>query len=598
MAASTTLSPRVRAATSREAVVVGGLVVWSLALLLLTWGRWGDLTMDTGYDLLAASRTAHGELPYADYVYFYGPVGPFLLGGIYAITGPALWPAVALGLAMAFATIALTYRLARVFVEPVPAALAAGLVASAALGSANNSYVLPHTTSGPLATALVLGAVLVLARWLRDGEQELRRPVIAGGLVGFVGVTRPEVALAVYVAIACWLAVRVWSAGAAGRGLALRQGAALLAPAIVLPLMVYGAFLTVVSPHDLLWENLYPRDFVRAGGDVVLKAHAPLTALSFAKLAGHAVAYAAGLAALVGAGVAIERGGRLRTVVLAGAGLAVVAFLAVLVAKPDTVRFYLKWPYAWIPAGAALAVLVLVWRRRRAEAASPAAEIALLLVLLMAGLTANTYAEFLPYPNARFPAATAYLLPLAAVLLVALHVRLAPRGRAGALLGVVWIGVLVVANAGLSVHDARQESQSVRGLHGTLGAHPAEASALRQALTVIARETRPGDPILLAPQMSALYVMSGRRDPLPQLSLLPGALATAADEDRAIAQMDQLRLAITDRKPLDVYDQGAFGTSYDQRIAAWLKRKFRHAATLRGDGPDGRSLDIWIRRSP
>ena len=71
--------------------------------------------MDTGYDLLAASRTAQGELPYVDYEYFYGPLGPLLLGGIYAVTGTAVWPAAALGLVLAAAATALTYRLARRF---------------------------------------------------------------------------------------------------------------------------------------------------------------------------------------------------------------------------------------------------------------------------------------------------------------------------------------------------------------------------------------------------------------------------------------------------------------------------------------------------
>src|SRR5688572_13967791 len=72
------------------------LGLFCLALVALTWGTWGDLAMDTGYDLLAATRTAAGEAPYADYVYFYGPAAPYLLGGVFAVFGTSIEAAAAL----------------------------------------------------------------------------------------------------------------------------------------------------------------------------------------------------------------------------------------------------------------------------------------------------------------------------------------------------------------------------------------------------------------------------------------------------------------------------------------------------------------------
>jgi hypothetical protein len=45
------------------------------ALVVLTWGAWGDLGHDTGYDWVAAQRVAGGDLPYADFPYIYGPLG-------------------------------------------------------------------------------------------------------------------------------------------------------------------------------------------------------------------------------------------------------------------------------------------------------------------------------------------------------------------------------------------------------------------------------------------------------------------------------------------------------------------------------------------
>jgi hypothetical protein len=159
------------------------------------------------------------------------------------------------------------------------------------------------------------------------------------------------------------------------------------------------------------------------------------------------------------------------------------------------------------------------------------------------------------------------------------------------------VAVLALASAGLIVKDTRAETGVVRGAHGSLTARPAEAPALQQALDAIAKYTRPGEPVLLAPQMTALYVMADRENPLPQLSLLPGALATAADEDAAIARMRDVRLVITDGTPLNAYEHGPFGTTYDERIAAWLRSEFRVVSTARGSGPGARTLDIWLRRT-
>jgi hypothetical protein len=581
-----------RVATLSDAAVIGGLVAWTVVIAVATWGTWGDLTMDTGYDLLAGARTAGGELPYGDFTYFYGPLAPLVLGGVYSITGVAIWPAAALGLVLSALAIGLTYRLARMFVDPLPAGLAAAIVAPATLSSANNSYVLPHTFSAPLAIVLALGAVIVLARWARDGGGR-GRLAAGGALCGAVAITRPEIAFSLYVGVAGWHAVLLWQARS-GRREALRDAAAFLAPAAAIPLAVYGAMLAVVPLDELLWSNLYPRDYIDAAGSVVLKAHAPWTLASFAELAVHAVAYSAGIAALVAAGAAIEARGRARTIAVLATFGGALLFLAVLAVKPDTLRFHLlEWAWAWVPAGAWVAAGALAWKGRDARSRA-----VLLPVIVLAMVATTTYADFLPIPNALHPNAIPYVLPLAAVFLAWLHGRVLGRDRNMAVLGAGWLALLALAGGVLVVHDARAETETVRGSHGTMTARPAEAAALQQALTTIERVTRPGEPVLLAPQMTALYVMADRSDPLPQLSLLPGSLATPADEERAIAQMRDVRVAVVDRTPLTSYEHGPFGSTFATHLAAWLKRDFRRASTVSGAGADPRTLDVWIRSAP
>lgn len=577
----------VRTVTRTEALAIAGLAAWTALLAVLTWGTWGDLRMDTGYDFVAASRVADGQLPYVDFTYWYGPLPAFALGGLYALTGAAVWPAVAFGLLVSVVAIALTYRLARTFVGAPAAALAAALVAPAAFSSANNAYVLPHSTSGPLAMVLVLGAILLLVRHPGRG----RALVGAGTLAGLTALTRPELALAFYGAVAVWFAVAAWRTREV-RAVA-REALAFAAPAIALPALVYGAFALAVGLGPLLTENLYPQAFVDAAGHVVLEAHAPRTLASFAKVLGYTVLYAGGIAALVACSRAIAAGGRLRTAALAGAGLAAAGFLVVLAARPETVRYYLEFAYSWIPAGAALAVLALAWRARRADA--PGDRGALLVVLVLAAAAAGTYASFKPFPNAAFPEATPYLLPLVGVFLAWLHTHV--LGERAKLLGTLWLALLVAGSAGLALHDARAETGRVSGPNGTLGAAPEDVPALQGALDVIARETNPGDDILVAPQLSSLYVMSGRENPLAQISLLPGAFPTPADEQAAIRRLADVDLVLIDRTPLSVYEHGAFGTTFDRELAAWVHQHFERTASLSGSGTDALVIEAWRRRS-
>jgi hypothetical protein len=191
-----------------------------------------------------------------------------------------------------------------------------------------------------------------------------------------------------------------------------------------------------------------------------------------------------------------------------------------------------------------------------------------------------------------------YLVPFVAVFVAWVHVALpGRRSPAAAGIGTAVLAALVVGAAGLVIHDARAETAEVRGPHGALAARPGDGPALQAALGVIARETRPGEPVLLAPQLTGLYVLADRPNPLPQLSLLPGALATPADEARAIARMGRVRLAVVTRNPLTLYRHGAFGETFDRALGAWLQRDFDRVRTIRGGGPDPRVLDVYRRRT-
>lgn len=599
-------------AITSERVAIVAVAVVGLVLLAFTWNRWGDLTMDTGFDMVAAGKVSHANAPYIDYNYYYGPLGVLVLGALYELLGIAVWPSVALGIVLAVAGIALGYVLARRLVGPLAAAVVGACCAVPAFSSANVSWVQPHTLGAPLGILCCLAAVLCAARFARTAGH--RWLLLTGLAVGATTLTRPEAFGSAALGIGGWMIVRLVLAG--DRRAVLREAAQLAGVALAVPVVVYGAFLLAGSVHGglsldaLIHENIFPRGLLDASVSTVYADLAPRTLGSFLALGGKTLLYAAGAGATILVARVVDQGGRRRTLALAVLGAGAVVFLAVLLARPDTVRFYLKAVFAWMPAGAAIASAVLVaaaLRGRREERRwAPEAQLELLVALVLLGFSYSLYAKFWPIPNQTFAEGSSYAMPFVATFLVWLHVSEIPRrvpAHAATLraVGLGWVALVAAALVVIQISDARQESFTVHGPGGAIRATPADGPVYQQALDIIARETDRSEPILLAPQMTALYVMSRRDDVLPALSLLPGALSPAG-EDRAIRQLEDqhLRLAIVDRNPLPRYAHGAFGTGYDRRIGAWLRTNFTHISTLRGaaaGSSDPRTLDVWLRRT-
>jgi hypothetical protein len=574
--------PRESAAAwvSADAVAVGVLFLLSGVVAVLTWGTWGDIGSDTGYDVVAGARLASGDLPYSDFVYYYGPLAPALLGLAALFGGSGLGPALVVGMLTAGAIVAATYGLTRLMTGPLGAFLAAAITAGVALEPTNFSFVLPHSSSATLALLCALGFLLALAR----GQW-----VLAGVAAGLVTLTRPEFAFAVAAGFVVWVLVR-----SRARALTRSELKRLIAPALAIPLVVYGVLAAFVGPHQLVFENLYPVDELRQGGDAILGAYAPFTTSSFADIGLKLVAYAAGTALLLGLAGGVARAGRLWQGVFAAA--VVIAAVAAAIASPEALRSGLYLVYEWIPAGAAAAFAVLAVRAWRDRERSPVAHLELATLAVLVVLAAKTYAAFM-FHAAPHEQLAVYAAPFAAIFLVRVHVR--GRGRTLAA-GALWLAFVAAAGFGLTLKDARAESAAVTGPNGTVHATRSEAATYNAVLDWITAGTRPGDPVFIAPQLTLLYTLSGRENPLNRISLLPGALATPADERAAIAQLERsgVRLAVIDKRPFSEYGgHTSFGESFDQLVSKWLHQHFVLARTYRSGDPTPRPVEIWVRRS-
>jgi Dolichyl-phosphate-mannose-protein mannosyltransferase len=577
-------------AASADAVALAALAVLVAGLVAFTWGTWGDLGADTGYDLVAGARVAHGHLPYVSFVYYYGPLAPFLLGLAALLGGGGLGPAVALGLVLACGIVFATYVLARLHAGVVGGFLAGAITAPVAFAPTNFSFVMPHTYSESTGLLCVLAFLIGLTRYAQTSRAGWL--VSAGVAAGLCALTRPEFELAVLLAAALWLVLRMRSH--VSRRLEL---AVFAAPALAIPAAIYGSFLAWVPFHPLVFDNLYPVGALRAGPNNVYKAYAPLSVSSFASIGAKLGLYVIGTVCLLAAARALRPRSSHRRVALFVVGVFAVVLVAGAVARPETLRYYLRFAYGWIPAGVAIVLLVVLWRFRRRDAnwsAAAQAELAGLTVLFV--LAAKVYGDFLPY--AHVPQLAVYVVPFAAVFLARLHlVALAPS-RAALALGAAWLVFLAAAGAGLTIKDARAESAWVHGPGGSIRATPADARIYQQAIRWLVSGAPRGQPVLTAPQLTSLYVLADRPNPLPQISLLPGSLTKDGSTHAAIVRLAQTHVAviITDRRRYTEYDQTYFGGSFDRGLARWIRRHYRRDATLTAAGWGDRSLDVWIRR--
>jgi hypothetical protein len=580
---------RIRALLGSEAAAVSVLLLLAAVLAAVAWGTWGDLDSDTGYDLEAGARVASGELPYRDFTYYYGPLSPALNGLFAFVLGPGVSAGVALGLLVTSAILGATYLLARVLVGRAGAFVATAITAGVAFIPDNYSYVLPHTASAPLGTLLLLILLLCAHRFLAMSRDAWL--IGMGVAAGLLTLTKPEVTLAAFVSAGVWLALR-----ARRGGRPLRESALFAVPALGTALIVYGFLATQVSLHRLVLENLYPKDFLDAAGNTLVKARMPLTVESFAEVVGRGAAYTVGAALLVLLAVGIERP-RYRQPLLAALVGAGIVLIACSLAKPDGLRDAFYWIWGWIPVGAVVAVAVCVNRYRRARHSWTAMhQLELLASTALAVVAGTTYASFVF--NGWRPQMAVYYAPFAAILIARVHLVELARRHAAFALGLAWVVFVAAAGIGLTLQSAHQETFTVRGPGGSLAETTVSGRVMQDAVNEIVARTTPSERILVGPLLTGLYTLSDRRSASSENALLPGSLVGGDRERQVIDELEQrgTRLVLTDRREFSGYGQGSFGDTFDRELAAWVVRNFDRVASLRSDGDRGHTIDVWWRK--
>jgi hypothetical protein len=557
-----------------DPAAVAVLAALFAVLVALSWRKWGMPEGDAGAELTTADLIKHGALAYRDVRYFYGPLGVYALALAFKLFGTSLTVAFAFGLAQAAAILGVFYALARQWLAPLAASLTTAVLLAIGFSGTSFNFILPHTNSATFGLLTVL--VMILA--LRRG-----RLVVAGIALGLVGLTRPEFFAVAVGGVAGYL-LALWRT--AGLRPALSALWRIAVPGAVIPVVVLGWFATGAGLHNLLFNNLWPVQFLHVAGLRLEAGWMPVSIAGAFGLVARAITYLGLLGALIlsAEGVARRRGwSRVVAVwplVAVAAALvlgdellrATALFTSERIAIQTEVR-HLIIGMSWLPA---LAIGTFCWAavrlyRRQATPLGGSWPADFALIVVAAGLGLRAYNAF----TAEGSYAPYYAAPLV-LLLGILHVRLGerrPQARAALLagLGAVALGLATYAVLG----QYRHLNTAVHTPRGTFVTLASAAPALQATVRAVDAATRPSDRILAAPVDGGMYFFTDRRPASYSLSLLPGDLADRAAQRREIARLrrDRVAVAVLGARDFSVWGTGPFGVGYDRLVGDYLRRR-------------------------
>ena len=359
-------------------------------------------------------------------------------------------------------------------------------------------------------------------------------------------------------------------------------------PALAVPTVVYGALSTAVSPRDLLLENLYPVDMLRAGGDRLMDVRMPLT---FSSL--------------------VERGRKTRAVRdrcrRDCCSLPVHSPRHAGAARPSShappARRWSSSPplRSQTSSGSACTTCGAGFRRLRCRrglrrlpalrrrdgvwSARSQLEFATVIALAVVAFTTLRRLRL-----QRLAAADGRVLRTSRCDLRRAH----PPGRVRPeqqrrTLGVVWVGFLAAALIGLTMHGHRTRPSRSTALDGALAAAPSDGGGLPGGGRCDRAEHRSRRTDLRRHHCSRdCTSLTGRPSPLGMISTLPPALPSSSDQLAAIERLDEagVRLAVIDNAKWIGYGHSSSASRSTARLRAGSKVVSRGSQVIRGTGDE------------
>jgi hypothetical protein len=538
-----------------------GLLLTLGALCALTWRKWGYLPIDSGREMYVPAEIAAGKRLYFDLWYPYGPLIPYWHAILFRIFGIHLGVLMGAGISVVAAITFLLYSVSRVF---LPVALSFAAVFAFLLQAFQVdlfSYVLPYSYAAAYGSMFSVVLLWLLLR--SEGEIGTLRWIAAGLVASLMALAKLEFGAAAYAALACAIAIR---------GLRTKSGRSrmvplfALLPGAILCLGIYGWYLRAAGVDFILGQNLsilpsshFQQHFAALWNEKtgLILSPGALALSIFRGLAGFG---------LLAACIALAARFKVARWVLPAVALGLCLFPENREAIKILRLFFFNNGMIW----AGLIVLGLALEERAKNSWQ-----AILLCTMAMACGARALTKMTPYGYAMFFDVLVYLMWLVGLCEVAKRFSVRFDGVLGTVLAAILCASLVALT--LDYYPIRERSYVVSSERGILYASPEVGKGYSQALDFLESAKRQSQPVVILPEDTALYFLSGTRAPSRWYLVLPQVLApgpATADYIEELARADPRYILISDRATPE-FGLPLFGVDYGQQIMAWIGQHYR-----------------------
>jgi hypothetical protein len=192
--------------TPKTYCALGSLVVLWAVQLTLTWGAWGDLTIDSGHEMYVPVLLAGGKTLYRDTWFMYGPAGPYFNAYLFRLFGIHLSVLYWAGAFSSLVSAVMLYLTGMYLSSWLMGWTAGAVLLLESFGSSLFCFPLPYSFSAVY--GCLLGCIFVYVAIRASDSLGSSWMICAGVLAGIELLMKPEFGLACYTTLSALLLVR------------------------------------------------------------------------------------------------------------------------------------------------------------------------------------------------------------------------------------------------------------------------------------------------------------------------------------------------------------------------------------------------------
>jgi hypothetical protein len=562
------------------------ILLFAIAMLAITWAAWPSLVVDCGREMYVPAAMAQGKRLYRDVWYTYGPLAPTVNAELFRIFGTSLNTLYFVGLAIFVTSALVLHSIALRLMPPVAALVCALSFLLPGFRSSFFNEILPYSYSATLGALICLLTLLFLIRYL---EHRAGPNLVWAGLFAALGILSK---FEFFFPVSGGIVVAFLLRDRRGQRFSAELGQAIIAllPGIALAMGVYGWLL-----HQYGLDYLVHTNWQTAPGSYFMQHYGPLwlrqTGLRFIPAETAKLLFFDILALCAWIALAVlfaKKSSRLVT----AAFILGIAFLAY---ASQTILISLDNPVfgGFSPGAQARAfanhivfpqgmyLIVFAWLfflivRGLRERHVPSGTLMVTIVMGL-GLALRIMMELRAQDYAIYSSSILFIAFIALLWRFIDHFSSRPESARRSFSIVLYFAAYAVLFAAMMTDLYKDLPWPL--IHTPMGdvrRNPQNITLVNEFLPVMQKAKSEGKRVLLLPEITGLYFISGMQSPSHYEVFVPGVLEPGKYMEIFLRELGQNPpdLIILSNRRTSEYGAEYFGIDYDQEFMQWIDRRY------------------------